>query len=192
VVRDFPELPREWERSLVERAQAGDQAAFTELYYTYSPRVYRFIYARTGNEADAEDVMQEVFEKVYWALPRYRWGKAPFAAWLFRIAYNGLIDWRRRNGLRADEISLPYGLIGDRPGPEEMAELRLTLDEVARAMAQLPEMQRAVLELRLLAELSVAEISRVLGKREGNVRALLHHGLQNLRKLLAERRRQGG
>ncbi|HLB28751.1 MAG TPA: sigma-70 family RNA polymerase sigma factor [Dehalococcoidia bacterium] len=185
MARQFPLLPQEDERRLVERAQAGDENAFAEIYYAYSPRIYRYIVVRTGNEADAEDVMQDVMEKVYWALPRYRLGQAPFAAWVFKVAYNSLIDWRRRNGHRADEVALPYGLITDKPGPEEMVELRLALKDLGQAIARLPESQRSVLELRLFGDLSAAEIGKILGKRDGNVRALLYQALLNLRKLSA-------
>ena len=66
------------ERSIVDAARAGDQAALSELYALYFHRVYRYILARTGNTYDAEDLAEEVFMKVLEAIERFQWREAPF------------------------------------------------------------------------------------------------------------------
>jgi len=88
------------DRLLVDAARAGSDAALSELYTLYFPRVYRYILARTGNSYDAEDLTEEVFMKVLEAIERFEWREAPFSAWLFRIAHNAVISQRRKDGAR--------------------------------------------------------------------------------------------
>lgn len=184
--RESPVIPTEEERELVEEARAGSPAAFARLYEAYFSRVYRYILARTGQEADAEDVTAEVFLKVLGALPGFRWREAPFSAWLFRIAYNAVVDHHRRNGVRGDQVELPFALTVSDAGPEELVERMLTADEIRRAAVRLTEAQRQVLQLRFAAGLSLAETAKVLGKSIGNVKATQHHALARLKKLIQE------
>ena len=85
-----PNSDAQAERLLVDAAKAGDQAALSELYQTYFPRLYRYILARTGNTYDAEDLTEEVFMRVLEAIKRFQHREAPFSAWLFRIAHNAI------------------------------------------------------------------------------------------------------
>ena len=77
--------------ALATRATAGDAEAFGALYDRYVDAVYRYVYYRVRNEAEAEDVTSEVFFKALRAMPRYR-PRQPFLAWLYRIARNAVID----------------------------------------------------------------------------------------------------
>ncbi len=175
------------ERALVDAAKAGDEAALTELYNLYFPRVYRYILARMGNPYDAEDLTEEVFLRVLDAIERFQWREAPFSAWLFRIAHNAVISQRRKEGARGRSSPLVDALPVGSQGPEEMVENRLALNEVMRVTQTLPEAQRRVIGLRFAAGLTVAETARAMGKGEGNVKVIQHKAIAKLREIFAQR-----
>jgi RNA polymerase sigma-70 factor (ECF subfamily) len=177
------------ERSLVDAARTGDEAALSELYNLYFPRVYRYILARTGNTHDAEDLAEEVFMRMLAAIERFQWREAPFSAWLFRIAHNAVISQRRRNGARGPSTSLSDSLPMKSPGPEELVETRMALNEIMRAAETLPDAQRQVISLRFAAGLSVAETARAMNKGEGNVKVIQHKAIVKLREMMGQRPR---
>ena len=169
------------ERLIVDAARGGDQAALSELYTLYFPRVYRYILARTGNTYDAEDLAEEVFMKVLEAIDRFQWREAPFSAWLFRIAHNALISQRRKDGVRGRSGPLSDGIALDSQSPDDMVANRLALSEIMDAAQNLPEAQRQVITLRFAAGLSVAETARAMNKGEGNVKVIQHKAIAKLR-----------
>lgn len=180
------------ERSIVDAARTGDEAALAELYNLYFPRVYRYILARVGNPYDAEDLTEEVFLRVLDAIERFQWREAPFSAWLFRIAHNAVISQRRKDGARGRSSPLSEALPVDSQGPEEMVENRLALNEIMRAAQTLPEAQRQVIGLRFAAGLTVAETAMAMGKGEGNVKVIQHKAIAKLREMLTQRPRVDG
>lgn len=172
------------ERLVVDAARTGSEAALSELYTLYFPRVYRYILARTGNSYDAEDLTTEVFMKVLEAIERFEWREAPFSAWLFRIAHNAVISQRRKDGARGRSAPLNEGLAQDSRGPDELVENRLALNEIMDAAQKLPEAQRQVIALRFGAGLSVAETARAMNKGEGNVKVIQHKAIAKLREMV--------
>ncbi len=171
------------EESLVRRAQQQDQEALSEIFEAYFDRLYRYVAFRINNRTEAEDVTQQVFVKVLQALPRYRWRGMPFAAWIFRIARNSIIDYHRKRR-KTRELPLETALSQDGDDPAQIAEQNLVLEEVNQALSRLRESQQEVLRLRFAGELSVAEVARVMGKSEGAVKALQHSSLSALRRIL--------
>lgn len=172
------------ERLVVDAARAGSEAALSELYTLYFPRVYRYILARTGNSYDAEDLTEEVFMKVLEAIERFEWREAPFSAWLFRIAHNAVISQRRKDGARGRSAPLTDGLALDHAGPDELVETRLALRGIMDAAQKLPDAQRQVIALRFGAGLSVAETARAMNKGEGNVKVIQHKAIAKLREMV--------
>lgn len=172
-------------QQLVARARSGDAGAMGVLYELYAERVFRFVRFRIGIAEDAEDVTQRVFLRMIEALPRYETRGTPFGAWLFRIARNAVIDHQRTR--RSQE---PLETVDEVPstarGPEEMAITASEMERVAAALAQLTEDQREVIAYRFFAELSPREISKVLGSREGAIRATQFRALGALRRHLAD------
>jgi RNA polymerase sigma-70 factor (ECF subfamily) len=169
---------------LVARAQRGDAEAFGQLYDVLVDRVYSYVRSRVSNLSDAEDLTQRVFMKAIEALPRYEQRGLPFAAWLFRIARNAVIDAGRvsRDHAPLDDAMT---MMSTDPGP---AELALAADErttVVRAMASLTSDQRDVITYRFFAELSVSEVAAALGRSQGSVRVLQFRALTALRRRLA-------
>jgi len=168
---------------LVAEAQRGNPEAFGRIFDAYAGPIHRFIASRVNRPSDAEDLTQLVFVKALEALPRYEARGIPFGGWLFRLARNAIIDQART---RRDHLSLVAAVTRetDDAGPEATAFLRDDLDHVARALKQLTDDQREVIELRFFAGLSVSETADVMGRQDGTVRGLQFRALAALRRSL--------
>lgn len=178
-----PVNPSSNEAKLIQRACRGDRRAFGELYERHLHGVYRYIYYRLGNIHEAEDLTETVFLKAWEALPRYQATQAPFAAWLFRIAHNALVDYYRAQR-PTSELSELHPASGDGTDPENEAAEQEQRSLLMRALRQLDRAHQEILTLRFLNGLSHAEAADILGRSEGAVRVLQHRALAALRKLL--------
>jgi RNA polymerase sigma-70 factor (ECF subfamily) len=185
---EFPSLQAvapDRERTTVDRARTGDQQALGDIYDWYMPRVYRYVVARVGNPAEAEDLTEEVFLKMLGAIGDFRWREVPFSSWIFRIAHNCVATHYRRSAQRGGIASeLSEDIVDGRPDMAMAVEERITMDEVRRASQMLPDAQREVIALRFAVGLSIADTAKALGKREGNVKALQHKAVAKLQKML--------
>jgi RNA polymerase sigma-70 factor (ECF subfamily) len=180
------------ERDVIERAKAGDQACCGVLFDRYFIRLFSYIRARVSRREDAEDLAMACMERMLNGLPRYQQREIPFRAWLFRIASNLVTDHYRRQGtgtaaagtwsIEQEELDLADERAG--ADPESIVGLQLQMEEVARAMDQLTELEREVIRLRYAAELSIAETAAALGKTENNIKQLTYKGLGKLRKAM--------
>lgn len=172
------------EEYLVQQAVDGDRAAFTELYDRNFDRIYRYIYVKVRNQAEAEDLTQDVFMKALEAIGSYQWRDLPFAAWLFRIAHNRVVDHLRKvsKEKRADLNEVHAVSVED---PVHIAEQHAEVQHLRAALERLPEAQREVATLRFVAQLSIAEVAKILGKSEGTVKALQFNATASLRKALS-------
>ncbi len=181
----MPDRQEPEEARLLQAARQGDTLALGKLYECYAPRVFRFLFAHLDERMDAEDLTEEVFLRVWQALPEYQERGAPFGGFVFRVARNALFDHYRRSRRRQapetlDEERLPAARSDRADDPDawfESAELR-------RLLAQLSEDQQTVLSLRFLAGLTPEETGQAMGKSCGAVRVLQHRALRALRKLL--------
>lgn len=166
---------------LMRRLAAGDRDAFSRLYERHRTRVFTFLLRSLRDRAGAEDLLQEVFLRVYRARAEYT-GRLRFQAWLFTIARRLLVDHRRR-GVPPEEADMP-----DVPAletPSQHAEARELAVRLEQALDRLPPGQREVLLLARLGGLDAAEIAAVTGSTPGAVRVALHRALRRLRDLLA-------
>jgi RNA polymerase sigma-70 factor (ECF subfamily) len=181
--------PESTERDLVGRARAGDLDAQARLFDEHYMRVYTYLRTRVHEQADAEDLAQEVFIRMLDALPRFSYRGVPFRAWLIQIAANLVNDFYRKRGTAAKVWSLQDDDFEDRAegDPAAWVELQVSLAEVGEAMQHLTELEREVIRLRYAAELSIAETAAVTGKSENNVKQLAFKGLNKLRKVLGPR-----
>jgi RNA polymerase sigma-70 factor (ECF subfamily) len=174
------------EKDIVTRAISGDGEAFTSLYERYFDKVYRYVYVRLGNHAEAEDLTQEVFVKALEAIGSYRWRNLPFASWLFRIAHNCTVDHVRRQGKVERLTTEDVVVVPDTgPGPAAVAEQRFEIEELRANIRRLSPAQREVISLRFGAGLTTAEVSEALGKNTGTIKALQYNGIMALRKLMS-------
>src|SRR5581483_9281284 len=98
---------------LVERAQAGNRDALEELYLEHFDRIYSYLHMTVGNRHDAEDLTTQTFLRMLESIGRFKWGTAPFSAWLFRIAHNLAMDHfrSRRRWHPEEEVPEPEGQV---------------------------------------------------------------------------------
>ena len=173
------------EKDVVSRAIKGDGKAFAQLYEEHFDKIYRYVYLRVGNEAEAEDLTQDVFVKALEAIGSYRWRNLPFASWIFRIAHNQVIDYFRKQG-KVDKVDLEGDDVApaDESSPAQIAEQRFEIAKLRDNIKKLSPSQREVISLRFGAELSTAEIAEALGKSAGTVKALQYNGIVALRKMM--------
>ena len=172
------------EHDLVHRACRGDREAFSQLYESHFDRIYRYVVIKIGNRVEAEDMTQQVFVRAYESIGSYKQQGVPFSAWLFRIAHNQMVDFIRKQSKRPTvqlDESLP--VMSD-SNPQQEAELRLNIEQVAVAARQLTKAQREVISLRFAGGQSIAEVARTMSKSEGAIKALQHSAIQALRKTL--------
>jgi len=174
-----------WEAELVQRAQSFEHEALGILYQHFYPRLYNYAYLHLGEIHRAQDLASDVMLKVLEALPRYRQRGVPFAAWVFRIARNRLIDEARRNRRRKQE-PLAEDLPDGGPSAHTLAERSADRQRLRQALADLTEDQRQVVILRFIVGMETAAVARALGRGEGAVKALQHRALLALRKRLRE------
>jgi RNA polymerase sigma-70 factor (ECF subfamily) len=169
-----------YERVLVVRCQAGDEAAFEELVERYAPRLRYFLRKLLSKAAAAEDCLQDVWLDVFRGLPRLADPQA-FRAWIYRIARDRAFGHLRKGRRREEplgEIDVPDEAAEEGEfSPEDAARIHAALDD-------LPPEQREVLVLRFLEEMSYDEIARVTSQPLGTVRSRIHYGKRALQRAL--------
>jgi len=171
------------ERDVIERGIRGDAAAFSALYDRHLTRVYRHVYYHLGNQADAEDVTQQVFLNAWQAMPRFRSTGAPFVVWLLTIAHNLVVSFYRR---AKDDRPLDLDPIARErwSDPEAEALSRFDHETVRRGILRLRPDYRSVIVLRFVEGLGYDVIAAAIDKSEVNVRVIQHRALAELRRLL--------
>lgn len=174
------------ERAFAERLKKRDPETWAILYEQYLPKIYRYIVLRVQNQAEAEDLTEQVFLKALESSKSFKWRGAPIPSWLFRIARNHVIDyWRTDKSKRT--LPLDDSLISDTiDPPERVAEKNADIRQLIQAISQLTQAQRDVIELRFAGGLSTAEVAGILGKSQGAVKVMQHSALTALRRRLAD------
>lgn len=168
-------------------AQADAPWALQGLYEDLAPVVTGYLRLRGAPEPD--DTASEAFLSVFKGLASFEGDEPAFRSWVFTIVHRRLLDDRRRRGRRPVTEPLGGDLLAAVGGDVESDALEgLSASWVGEVLGVLSVEQRDVLLLRILGDLSVDEVARVVGKRPGAVRALQHRGLERLRRELADRR----
>lgn len=163
--------------SVVERLQAGEDAAFDELMQRYRLPVVNFCYRMLGDAGDADDVAQDVFVRVYRNIGSYR-PRTRFSTWLFALVRNACIDrlrYRQRHPTEPLETA---------PEPATAPHYDDVGEHIAAAIAELPEDQRTAVVLAEYHDLSYAEIAGVMKCSEKAVESRLYRAKQTLRERL--------
>ena len=159
---------------------------FNSLVADYSERLYWHVRSLVGSHEDADDLMQDIYIKVWQALPRFRGDSAPFT-WLWRIATNETLSFLRKKRVRAffspESLGPESGKVaGDAaPFPGDEAERKL-----AAAIEALPDRQRSVFCMRYYEDLSYEDISRITGTSVGALKASYHFAQQKVKDYLSE------
>jgi RNA polymerase sigma-70 factor, ECF subfamily len=177
--------------ALAIRASHGESAAFGLLYDRHVAAIYRYVYYRVRDDAEAEDLTSDVFMKALRAIPRYEPRQA-FLAWLYRIARNAVIDHVRRGGRQVSfEDALRHPEVHNAIDPDLEVLAGSDKATLRSALGQLTPLQQEVIVLRFLEGYSTDEIAKLIGKREGTVRGIQFRALGALRLLIPSREALG-
>jgi RNA polymerase sigma-70 factor (ECF subfamily) len=170
------------EKALIEQAKHRDPEAISELYNRNVDAIYRYISFRVNDSVTAEDITAEVFLKALESIEGYTDTGLPFSAWLFKIAHARVIDhWRR--GQRRPQVELDESLPSEEDGlPAPGAGMENA--DLNQAINLLNAEQQQVVVLKFQMGLSNEEISHIMGKTEGAIKALQHRALASLARIL--------
>jgi RNA polymerase sigma-70 factor, ECF subfamily len=183
----------EWtDSAAAEEARKGNQHAFRVLVERHSRTVFRVAFRMTGNEQDAEDVVQESFLRAYRQIDRFD-GRAAFGTWLYRIAANCSLDLIRARKIREDrrvspteEESLGWleNVATQAPSPERLTQSGQIASLLRPALAQLSDMERTAFILRHYEGCDIEQISQVLGVKANAAKHTVFRAVQKLRRAL--------
>lgn len=167
---------------ILAKAVQGDQEAFGLLYERYVGRIFNYVYYRTGNHHDAEDLTARVFFRAIRSIGSYQDRGLPLSAWLYRIAHNLVANWHRDRS-RRPEILLDEGLLPfhETEHPEAVLLRNEEQERLLRIIQKLPPERQQLLILKFVEHLSNAEIGQIIGRTEGAVKSLYHRTLLSLR-----------
>jgi RNA polymerase sigma-70 factor (ECF subfamily) len=182
----LPELEYN-EEDILASASQGDRDAFGQLYERYVERIFNYVYYRTGNTHDAEDLTARVFQRAMNHIKNYTDRGVPFSAWLYRIAHNLVANWHRDRS-RKQEIPLDDLPILPSKGdhPEKNLVRSQEQDTLLRMIRKLPGERQNLLILKFVENMSNAEIGQIMGRSEGAVKSLYHRTLLVLRDQLED------
>jgi RNA polymerase sigma-70 factor (ECF subfamily) len=173
------------ESLLVEQAK-NDSEAFGLLYKKYIQKIYNYVYYRTGNHHDAEDLTAKTFQRAMRHISRYEQRGVPFSAWLYRIAHNVVANWHRdrsrRKVIALDELVLHHQR---QQSPEGLVEDDEERKELLQVIRRLAADRQELLILKFVEGMSNEEIGRIMGRSEGAIKSLYHRTLLTLRKEMA-------
>jgi len=175
----------------VAKAREGDQDAFGMLVERHSLRLFQLVYRMTGNEQDAEDVVQETFLRAYKQLTRFE-SRAGFGTWLHRIAANCSLDLLRKRKRRDEKVETVelesedplLTLSSQAPAPDDQAFHLEVRQQVEAVMEQLTAMERAAFVLRHFEGKSIEEIGSALGTGPNATKQSIFRAVQKLRRAL--------
>jgi RNA polymerase sigma-70 factor (ECF subfamily) len=175
------------EEDVLTRAAQGDRNAFGQLYERYIDRIFNYVYYRTGNLHDAEDLTARVFQRAMNHIKNYTDRGVPFSAWLYRIAHNLVANWHRDRSRRQE---IPINDVPILPSKGDHPERNLVFsqeqDALLRLIRRLPSERQSLLILKFVENMSNAEIGAIMGRSEGAVKSLYHRTLLALRDQLGD------
>jgi RNA polymerase sigma-70 factor, ECF subfamily len=170
------------EDEAITRAAEGDTEAFTFLYERYVNRIYNYIYYRTGNPNEAEDLTSRVFYRALDHIRRYNNRGVPFSAWLYRIAHNLVANWHRDNSRRKEVPLEDYTQVPHRAmQPEASVVDNQELESLLQAIRRLPSERQQLLILKFVEGMSNADVAMIMMRSEGAIKSLYHRTLLALR-----------
>jgi len=177
------------EEDVLNRAAQGESEAFGLLYERYIDRIFNYVYYRTGNLHDAEDLTARVFQRAMNHIKNYTDRGVPFSAWLYRIAHNLVANWHRDRSRRQE---IPINDVPILPSKGDHPEKNLVRsqeeDSLLRLIRRLPPERQNLLILKFVENMSNAEIGAITGRSEGAVKSLYHRTLLSLRDQLGDQK----
>jgi RNA polymerase sigma-70 factor, ECF subfamily len=196
--RDKPASPPPEEPpddQLVDRARRGDTAAYSELVRRHHRKIFVLVYNMLGQREDAEDLVQDIFIKAYRALPQFK-GDAAFYTWVYRIALNRAINFRKQRARRAGsslddeneaiERDPAYLELTSRESPFRDLAITELHERLNKALARLSDKHRTVVVMHDIEGVPHEEIARILNCSPGTVRSRLFYARQLLQSELGD------
>ena len=173
--------------TLLEQAKAYEPGALSELYDSYAPQIYAYIYRRVGDAGTAEDLTGDVFVRMLQAIQSDRAWQDSFQGWLYRIAHNLVVDHYRRQpsapDLELDEAVIPAA----EEDPDRDIDQLLTREQIQQTIHLLTPDQQQVLALRFGEGLTTNETAAIVRKTAGAVEALQRRAIAALQRILTDR-----
>jgi RNA polymerase sigma-70 factor (ECF subfamily) len=166
---------------IAQRCQAGDGAAFEELYRRYSGRLFNLAWRMAGSSDAAEDLLQEIFLAAHRKLHGFR-GESSLGTWLYRLAVNHCLDYLRGRQAKMSRATEPLDEGQPSPGTRVSVVAKLDLE---RAIARLPEGCRAAFLLHDVEGFEHREVAAILGISEGTSKSQVHKARMRLRAMLS-------
>ncbi len=173
------------DEELVEKIKDGNIAAFEEIIIRYKAKIYKIIFSIIKDPQDAEDLVQEVFIKVYSSIRKFR-GRSRFYTWLYRITVNVALNYLRKNKKNLEFID-DIGFSLKEKEIEEHIWTQEVIKEIFSLANTLPKKEKLIFILKFQNGLSNKEISEVVGLSRDSVKANLYHALKKMRKFLMEK-----
>jgi len=175
---------------VLDRAITGDEEAFSMLYQENVKKIYNYIFYRTGNVHDAEDLTARVFQRALKHISKYKKTKVPFSAWLYRIAHNLVANWYRDNSKHKRELPIEdHSYIESKIGiPEKQIEKQQEVEKLINAIHLLPGDRQQLLILKYVENMSNKDVGLIMGKSEGAIKSLYHRTLKELRRYIVDDR----
>ena len=192
---DQQDYSRREDEELVARAQTGDATAFDALVVKHSPRIYALVYNMTANHDDTDDLLQDVWAKVYRAIGGFR-GQSQFSTWLHSIAANTTVNFLKKRSRRwtmsLDDVD--NGILQDKEfvelqtasTPVREADLGELQQKINEAIMKLTPDHRAVVTMFDIQGMPHADIAKILHISEGTVRSRLFYAHKQLQAWLSE------
>lgn len=170
---------------LIKASIKGDVEAFGGLYGLYADNIYRYFFYRVRHDSEAQDLTSQVFFNAWKSIGRYKHENVPFLVWLYTIARNLLVNYKR-SAREYVELAEHITDHADDANPVSAMLLRIEREELVEAFEQLTEEQQQVIYYRFVENWSHTEVARVMRKSEGAIRAIQFRALETLRRLLGK------
>lgn len=167
------------DEQLMKLYQNGDEAAFKELYWRHSPKIYGFIQSRVRNKEKIAEIYQEIFIKIHKSKSLYN-NSLPLLPWIFTVTKSVLIDELRKD---KNIIQVDSEILNNMPSSIESNSPVLDAQSIIN---QLPNIQKKAIELRYVDEQTFEQIAEALNVKPSNVRQIISRGIKRLRELTSE------
>ncbi|MEN6434229.1 MAG: sigma-70 family RNA polymerase sigma factor [Anaerolineaceae bacterium] len=185
---DLPIFENLSDDEIIRLASEGSNDAFGLIYQRYITAIYNYIYYRTGDQHDAEDLSARVFHRAYGHISSYKYMGLPISAWLYRIAHNLVANYHR-DSKRKREVNLEDHLEIHAPGdlPETVLIVNQETEELMSAIHELTPDRQQLIILKFVEHLSNLEIAVIMGRSEGAIKSLYHRTLISLKTIMDAR-----
>lgn len=169
-------------KTILKKAQKGDEVAFALIYDHFAEKIYRFIYFRVGHKEIAEDIVSDTFIKGWQKIHQIT-SPAALSAWLYQIAKNNIIDYYR---IKKDTVDLAdvEDFLEDEVNPVDLTDLNIDQKKLLQLVELLPTEQQQVIKYKFFEDLENEEIAYITGKSEGAVRVIQHRAINKLKELV--------